>query len=68
MNELSRKMYGKDRFCPAYNREIDFELCYESAMGLLKFVKISSVPELSEIEDIESARTICGECPYSDME
>ena len=30
-------------------------------------VKVSSVPELSEIEDIEGARAICAKCPYSEL-
>ena len=69
MQSESREMYGQDRFCRIYAREIDFELCYESALCLArKLVKTSSVPELSEINDIESARAICNECVYSDME
>ena len=60
--------YNEDRYCPAYNRIIDDDLCYESALCLGRFFKASSVPELSEIKDIESARKICEECPFSDME
>jgi len=61
--------YDADRVCPVYNKEIHDALCYETVSCIVhKQFKISSVPELSEIEDIESARKICGECPYSDME
>jgi hypothetical protein len=57
-----------NRECPIYGREIDGELCYESALCLAKFFKVSSVPELSEINDIEGARKICNDCPCSNME
>lgn len=39
----------------------------ESLMALGRSVKVSSVPELSEIEDIEGARAICAKCPYSEL-
>ncbi len=62
-------MYGKDRFCPAYNKIVDFEVCYESALVLAyKLFIVSSVPELSEIKDIDAATIICKNCPFSDME
>lgn len=59
--------YEKPHFCPAYKRVIDSDLCYESLMCLLGFIKISSVPELAEIEDIEKARKQCRECKYSEL-
>lgn len=64
MSELD---YEADRFCPAYNETIDCDLCYESLMALSRSIKISSVPELSRIEDIEKARKLCAKCPYSDL-
>ncbi|MGN0574670.1 MAG: hypothetical protein ACI4J2_01470 [Ruminococcus sp.] len=59
--------YEADRHCPVFNRTIDCDLCYESIMALSRFVKISSVPELNEIKDIEKARVTCDKCPYSDL-
>ncbi|MBQ1436194.1 MAG: hypothetical protein IIZ19_09900 [Clostridia bacterium] len=59
--------YESDHYCPAYKRVIDIDLCYDSLMGLSKSVKISSVKELSGIKDIEEARRVCAECPYSDL-
>ena len=69
MESKSADMYGKARFCPAYGREIEFELCYESAHCLaVRQFKPSSVPELSNIKDLDVARGLCRACPYSDME
>lgn len=59
--------YEADRHCPVFDRIICCDLCYESIMALSKAVKIDSVPELSEIKDIEKARLICNKCPYSDL-
>lgn len=59
--------YEADRRCPVFNRIICCDLCYESIMALSKAVKIDSVPELSEIKDIDKARLICNKCPYSDL-
>lgn len=59
--------YEADRYCPAYERKIDCDLCYESLMALTRFIKIEAVPELKEIKDIEKARVICDKCPYSDL-
>ena len=58
--------YESDHYCPAYGKVICSDLCYESMMALGRIVKVSSVPELSEIEDIENARKICDGCPYSE--
>ncbi len=60
--------YETDRFCPAYGRIITADLCYDSLMCLNGSFKISSTPELSEIDDIEAARERCAACPYSDLE
>ncbi len=58
-----------DRRCPIYNNIIDGELCYETAMCMQGFFKISSVPESSEIVlDMKKAKEICNECPYANME
>lgn len=59
--------YDNQHFCPVYKRVIDVDLCYDSLCCLNKLFKVSSVKELSEVEDIEGARKICAECPYSDL-
>ena len=58
--------YEADHYCPAYKRVISADLCYDSMMCLHSFFKISSTKELSEIKDIEAAREVCKECPYSE--
>lgn len=58
--------YEADHYCPAYKRVICADLCYDSMMCLNRFFKISSTRELTEIEDIEEARKVCAECPYSE--
>ena len=57
--------YEANHYCPAYGKVICEDLCFESMMALGRMVKISSVPELAEIKEIEKARKICDECPYS---
>ncbi len=58
-----------DRKCPIYDKIIDGELCYETAMCMQGLFKISSVPESTEIIfDFEKAKNICNKCPYADME
>lgn len=64
MSELN---YEQEHDCPVYKRKIEPDLCYESLMSLNRCFKVSSVPELSEIEDIEVARKICSQCPYSQL-
>lgn len=64
MSELD---YEADRLCPVYNEIIDCDLCYDSIMALSRSVKVSSVPELSRINDISKARNICEKCPYSNL-
>ena len=57
-----------DRMCPIYEKIIDGELCYETALCMLRFFKASSVPETKDINiDLEEARKICENCPHSDM-
>ena len=60
--------YESDHYCPAYGKIISADLCYDSLMCLNRSFKISSTPELSEIQDIEAARKKCAKCPYSDLE
>ena len=59
--------YENPHYCPVYKRVIDIELCYDSLCCLNGMFKISSTKELEEIKDIENARKICAECPYSDL-
>lgn len=57
----------KDHHCPVYDRVIDSDLCYESIMCLNRMFKTSSLPELKEVKDIDKARDVCKECPYSKL-
>ena len=59
--------YEKEHYCPVYDKVINPDLCYDSLMCLGKFFKVSSLKELSEIEDIEKARKICEQCVYSKL-
>lgn len=59
--------YEADHYCPAYKKVICADLCYDSLCCLTGMFKISSTKELAEIEDIDKARKICRECPYSDL-
>ena len=59
--------YNADHYCPVYKRVIRADLCYDSLCCLGRLFKISSTPELQEVEDIETARKICEDCPYSDL-
>lgn len=59
--------YEANHYCPAYRKVICPDLCYDSLMGLSKMVQVSSVKELAEIENIEAARKICKDCPYSNL-
>ena len=58
--------YNADHYCPVYKKVICADLCYDSLCCLGRLFKISSTPELQEVEDIETARKICEDCPYSD--
>ena len=59
--------YEADHYCPVYERVICADLCYESLCGLNRAAKVSSIPELSEVKDIEAARQICKTCEYSKL-
>lgn len=59
--------YESDHYCPVYEKVVCADICYESLMALSRAVKVSSVPELSEVRDIENARKVCRKCPYSDL-
>lgn len=59
--------YEADHYCPVYKRVIEADLCYDSLMCLNRSFKTPSTKELQEIEDIESARRICTNCPYSEL-
>ena len=49
-----------------YDRIINSDLCYDSMMCLHRFFKVSSVKELSQVEDIDKARMKCEKCKYSE--
>lgn len=59
--------YENDHYCPAYGKVISIDLCYDSLCCLTGEFKVESTKELKEIPDIEKARKICKECPYSDL-
>ena len=59
--------YNAGHYCPVYKKVICADLCYDSLCCLGRLFKISSTPELQEVEDIETARKICEDCPYSDL-
>lgn len=59
--------YWADHYCPAYEKVISADLCYDSLMCLNGTFKVASTKELSEIKDIEKARIICRDCPYSEL-
>ncbi len=57
-----------DHYCPVFERVIDSYLCVDSLFCLSGMFKVSASKELMELEDIEKARKICRDCPYSDPE
>lgn len=57
--------YDNPHYCPVYKRIIDVDLCYDSLCCLNGEFKISSTPELAEVKNIDTARELCRECPYS---
>lgn len=63
-NELD---YTAEHHCPVYKKVITADLCYDSLMCLNRYFKTSSAKELDGIEDIEQAREICKQCPYSKL-
>ena len=57
-----------EMLCPITNDVIGAEVCYELTMSLLGAgPKLASIPEVS-ITDIERAKKICDQCPYSDLD
>lgn len=58
---------AEPHYCPVYGHVIDVDLCYDSLMALNQSFKISSVHELSGIDDIDNARQLCKKCLYSDL-
>ena len=56
MSMYKKEKHEKEHYCPVYEKVIDPALCYESLMCLGRYFKVSSLKELSEIEDIENAR------------
>ena len=59
--------YNSDHYCPAYEKIISSDLCYDSLCCLSGEFKISSTKKLLEIKDIEKAKKVCKACPYSDL-
>lgn len=59
--------YNADHYCPVYKKVICADLCYDSVCCLNGEFKISSTKELAVIEDIDEARKVCEDCPYSDL-
>ncbi len=59
--------YTIKHHCPVYKREIHPDLCYDSLICLNGFFKTTSTEELEKLGDIEEARRICKECPYSEL-
>ena len=64
---MSKLDYESDRFCPAYDKIVDCDLCYESIMVFTKAIKFSTVPETNEVNDIEIARKKRSKCPFSNL-
>lgn len=60
--------YTADHFCPVYQRTIQADLCYDSLMCLAGYFKPDSTKELAEVADIENARELCRQCPYSQLD
>lgn len=59
--------YNAERYCPVYNEIIGDGLCYDTIMCMTKQIKVSSLPELNNVKDIQKARDVCEKCPYSDL-
>lgn len=60
--------YKSNHYCPVYKKAISANLCYDSLNCLSGMFKISSTKELGEIDNIEEAKKVCRECPYSDLD
>lgn len=67
MEEKMNIDFEAEHYCPVYDKEIDSDICYERLMCFSKMFKVESVPEFSEISDIDKARIMCKECPYSNL-
>ena len=66
---MSKLTPYNDRYCPIFKDNIDGELCYEVAMCMQGFFKITSVSEHTKIVlPLDEARKICNKCKYADME
>lgn len=65
MSDYSIEELAADRFCPVYSEKIGCELCCETVQVLSNILKRESVPELSNVTDIESAKKHCLNCPYA---
>lgn len=59
--------YEHEHYCPVYKKNISPDLCYDSLCCLTGMFKVSSTKELREIADIDEARKVCRDCPYSDL-
>lgn len=59
--------YEEDHYCPVYEEVISADLCYDSLMCLNHSFRIESTKELDKVKDVEKARKICAECPYSEL-
>lgn len=59
--------YESPHYCPVYQRKISADLCYDSLLCLGGLFKVESTKELSEVKNIDEARTICEDCAYSDL-
>ena len=53
--------------CPIVGKMISEDVCYELIMGLYGQIKLSSIPEV-KVLNRETAREICDNCPYSDID
>ena len=45
--------YNAERYCPVYNEIIGDGLCYDTIMCMTKQIKVSSLPELNNVKDIQ---------------
>lgn len=58
-----------DRECPIYAKVIDGELCYETALCMLGYFKLSSLPEAVDFAmPVDAARKTCKGCKYANMD
>lgn len=62
---IEKRYYLLDRFCPVYNRVIGSGLCTDTSFCFLGQLKINSVPELEVVSDLEKAKEKCNMCFYT---